>query len=544
MLEEEKNMDHKIVYQIYPKSFNDTNGDGEGDLQGIIEKLDYLAFLGVDVLWLTPVFISPHYDNGYDVQDYYHVDPRFGTDEDLQELITKAKDKDIDIMLDMVFNHSSIYHDWFQKALSGEEDYMNRYYFLKDKCNWQSKFGGSAFEYIEHLDMYYLHLFDKTQADLNWDHPGVFNEFVKICNYWLKKGVRGFRFDVINLISKPKHFKDDTTGDGRKYYTDGPKVTEYLRLLGDRSFAQYEDVMTVGELSSTSIEKASQYSKRGQSGLSTIFNFHHLKVDYLDGDKWMLKKFDFLELKNLYAEWQLGMMENDASMSLFLNNHDQPRAISRFTDESFEGASMLANVIFTLKGVVYLYQGEEIGLPNAMFENISEYKDIETLNYYKILKEKLSEQEVMSILKERSRDNGRTPMPWDENEKNYGFSQGDPWISISKSKNLRTVSQSLTDHESLLYYYRKLINFRKHDPVLVEGSIQFINLKHPSLFIYKRILGDVEYLCIHNFYGNQVSYEINPNFDKIMIHNYKRLNLENSSLNMRAYESVVLKYNK
>ncbi|HEY4537944.1 MAG TPA: alpha,alpha-phosphotrehalase [Erysipelothrix sp.] len=535
-------MDHKIVYQIYPKSFKDSNADGEGDIRGIIEKLDYLSFLGVDVLWLTPVFISPQNDNGYDVQDYYHVDPRFGTDDDLQELIDKARAKNIDIMLDMVFNHSSTEHVWFQKALKQEKDYMNRYYFVKDKVNWQSKFGGSAFKYVPELDMYYLHLFHETQADLNWEHPQVFAEFVKICNYWLEKGVRGFRFDVINLISKPKLFLDDETGDGRKYYTDGPKVTEYLRTLGKESYAKYDDVMTVGELSSTSIEKASQYSKKGESGLSTIFNFHHLKVDYRDGDKWSLKAFDFLELKKIYASWQMGMLKENASMSLFLNNHDQPRAISRFTDESFEGAAMLANMIFTLKGVVYIYQGEEIGLPNANFDSIEDYQDIETKNYYNILQEYKNENEIIAIFKERSRDNGRTPIPWNDYDVNYGFSETQPWLSFSKSNKLKSVSECLEDHSSIFYYYKDLIAIRKADAVLIEGDIEFIDLDHPQLFVYYRTHREIRYLCIHNFYKKEVYYKVNPNINSVIVHNYENPKIVENKVILRPYESIVLEY--
>ena len=535
-------MENKIVYQIYPKSFKDTSNNGEGDLKGIIEKLDYLAFLGVDVLWLTPVFISPQKDNGYDVEDYYHVDPRFGTDEDLQNLIDEARKRDMDIMLDMVFNHSSTEHEWFKKALQGNQDYLDRYYFMKDKVNWQSKFGGSAFEYVEDLDMYYLHLFDKTQADLNWENPKVFNEFVKICNYWLDKGVRGFRFDVINLISKPKVFEDDLQGDGRIKYTDGPKVSEYIRKLGAESFANYDNVMTVGELSSTSIEKASQYSKKGESGLTTIFNFHHLKVDYKDGDKWALKDFDFLELKNLYADWQRGMIENNASMSLFLNNHDQPRAVSRFTDGSFEGASMLANMIFSLKGLVYMYQGEEIALPNACFDSIEDYQDIESLNYYKILKENKSEDEVLNILSKRSRDNGRTPMPWNKG-KYFGFSNVKPWLSISKSNKLLTVEEALEDKNSILYYYKNLISIRKEDPVLIDGDIEFIDLEHDSLFIYKRTLEDLTYLCIHNFYDKEVNYLLEDNIAKRIIHNYPSLKKEGKKIVLRPFESVIFSIN-
>ena len=526
-------MEHKVVYQIYPKSFKDSNHDGEGDIRGIISKLDYLKDLGVDILWLTPVFISPQNDNGYDVQDYYHVDSRFGTDQDLQELIDEARSRNMDIMLDMVFNHSSTYHPWFQKALQGYQEYMDRYYFVKDKVNWESKFGGNAFEYVEELDMYYLHLFDKTQADLNWENENVFNEFVKICNYWLDKGVRGFRFDVINLISKPDIFKDDSNGDGRPMYTDGPKVTEYIRQLGAKSFAKYDDVMTVGELSSTSIKKAAQYSKRNESGLSTIFNFHHLKVDYKDGNKWALKPFDFLELKQLYASWQLGMIKENASMSLFLSNHDQPRAISRFTDESFEGATMLMNMIMSLKGVVYLYQGEEIGLPNAYFDSINDYRDIESLNYYKILKKEYGEEEVLEILRERSRDNGRTPMPWNH-EKNYGFSIKSPWLPFSKAKNLQTVEDNINNPNSIYHYTKRLIKKRKTDDVLIHGDIEFVDLDHPELFIYKRSYKNKTYLCIHNFYAKDVYYEFD--YKSIIAHNYQ----ESQVNTLRPFESIIV----
>lgn len=526
-------MEHKIVYQIYPKSFMDSNHDGEGDLRGIISKLDYLEDLGVDVLWLTPVFVSPQNDNGYDVADYYHVDPRFGTDADLDELIQKAREKNMDIMLDMVFNHTSTEHEWFQKALTGDKTYMDRYFFTKEKANWQSKFGGSAFEYVEDLDMYYLSLYDKTQADLNWENQAVFDELVKICNYWLDKGVRGFRFDVINLVSKPATFEDDEIGDGRRFYTDGPKVTEYLRKLGALSFAKDPDVMTVGELSSTSLEKASQYSKRDESGLSTLFNFHHLKVDYKDGNKWALKPFDFIELKTLYRDWQLGMVSENASMSLFLSNHDQPRAISRYTDESFEGATMLMNMIMTLKGVVYLYQGEEIGLPNANFNAIEMYRDVESLNHYRILLEKHTEDEVLEILKARSRDNGRTPIPWNHQE-HYGFSSTKPWIPFSQASNLKTVQDNLNDPNSIYYYTKELIKLRKRDDVLIHGDIEFVDLNHPELFIYKRSYNNTTYLCIHNFYRKDVTYQFD--FDKVILHNYPSVHKDT----LRPYESIIL----
>lgn len=528
-------MESKIAYQIYPKSFMDSNGDGVGDIQGIISKLDYLQELGIDILWITPIFKSPQNDNGYDVSNYYEIEEVYGTEEDVDQLIKEAKKREIIIMFDMVFNHSSTHHEWFQKAIKGDQKYIDRYFFTKEKYNWESKFGGNAFEYIDSLDMYYLHLFDKSQADLNWDNTDVFKELVNICNFWLKKGIRGFRFDVINLISKPEVFKDSGS-DGKEQYTDGEKVTEYIRKLGKQSFHKYKDVYTVGELSSTSVEKASQYSRQNETGLSTIFNFHHLKVDYKDGYKWGLKDFDFLELKNLYREWQLGMIKNSGSMALFMSNHDQPRSISRFTDESFEGQTMLTNLIISLKGVVFFYQGEEIGLPNAYFTDIDEYRDVESINYYKILKEKYSETEVLKILSERSRDNGRTPMPWNK-EINYGFTSGEPWIGFSKSPNMVDVDSNLNDTNSIWHYTKKAIEIRKTDEILIKGNINFIDLEHESLFIFERILKDEKYLCIHNFYDQDVNY--NFEYDEVILSNY------NDTINniIRPYESIILKCN-
>ncbi len=410
---------NKVVYQIYPKSFRDTNGDGFGDIPGIIEKLDYLQELGVDYLWLTPFFPSPQNDNGYDVSDYCAVDARFGTMEDLEELIRQGKKRGIGLMLDMVFNHTSTEHVWFQKALQGEEKYQKYYIFregIPDKAptNWQSKFGGSAWEYVPALKKWYLRLYDVTQADLNWDHPAVREELKNILRFWKEKGIQAFRFDVINLVSKPEQMTDDFQGDGRRFYSDGPHIHEYLKeLVRD---AGIEDFVTVGEMSSTSLEHCIRYSSPEEKELSMCFNFHHLKVDYQDGDKWALMEPDYKKLKELFIEWQLGMQQGGGWNALFWCNHDQPRIVSRMGDEGVywkESAKMLAGMIHLMRGTPYIYQGEEIGMLNAHYSSIEKYRDVESLNYYQILLENgKTEKEALEVLAGRSRDNSRTPMQW------------------------------------------------------------------------------------------------------------------------------------
>ena len=376
----------KVVYQIYPKSFMDSNGDGQGDLRGIIEKLDYLKELGVDYLWLTPVFVSPQNDNGYDVADYRSIDPRFGTMDDMEELIREADQRGMGLMLDMVFNHTSTDHEWFQKALAGDEKYQNYYIFREgtpDKLptNWQSKFGGPAWEYVPSLKKWYLHLFDVSQADLNWDNPEVRDELKKVILYWKEKGVKGFRFDVVNLISKPAVFEDDFEGDGRRFYTDGPHVHEYLKeLTRDTGI---DSMITVGEMSSTTLENCIRYSAPEEKELSMCFSFHHLKVDYKDGDKWKLMEPDRMALKKLFEKWQMGMQKGHGWNALFWCNHDQPRTVSRFGDEDKywkESAEMLAASIHLMRGTPYIYQGEELGMTNAHYTSISQYRDVESLN--------------------------------------------------------------------------------------------------------------------------------------------------------------------
>jgi len=441
----------KVVYQIYPKSFKDSNNDGFGDLNGITEKLSYLETLGVDYIWITPFFKSPQNDNGYDVADYYTIEPRYGSMEDFDNLCQAAKKHHIKIMLDMVLNHTSTQHEWFQKALQGEKKYQDYYIFKKSEkipTNWISKFGGPAWEYVPNLDLYYLHLFDKTQADLNWDNPEVRKEMAKVVNFWLAKGVSGFRFDVINLISKPQVFEDDHIFDGRRFYTDGPNVQKYLQELNQRSFGKKE-CLTVGEMSSTSIENCVNYSNPDNHELSMTFSFHHLKVDYLNGEKWELKKPDFQELKKLLTDWQVGMNQGGGWNALFFNNHDQPRAISRFfndTNYHYESATLLATLTHLLRGTPYIYQGEEFGMTNAYFDDINLYRDVESLNYYNILKaKKLPHNQIMTIIKARSRDNSRTPMQWDDSI-NAGFSKAEPWLSTISNYNNKT--DTLNEYEA------------------------------------------------------------------------------------------------
>lgn len=488
---------HKTVYQIYPKSFCDKNGDGFGDIRGVIEKLDYLQELGVDYLWLTPFFISPQRDNGYDVADYRNIDPKFGTLEDVEELIAQSAHRGMGIMLDMVFNHTSTEHEWFRKALAGEKKYQDYYIFKEgdpDKfpTNWQSKFGGPAWEYVPNLKKWYLHLFDVTQADLNWDNPEVREELKEIIRFWKEKGVKGFRFDVVNLISKPEKMEDDWIGDGRRFYSDGPHVHEYLKeLVRDTGI---EDMVTVGEMSSTSLEHCIRYSAPEEKELSMCFNFHHLKVDYKDGNKWALMEPDYEKLKELFETWQMGMQEGNGWNAVFWCNHDQPRIVSRFGDEDRywkESAKMLAGMIHLMRGTPYIYQGEEIGMLNAHYSSVHQYRDVESLNYYEILREEgKTEAEALEILAARSRDNGRTPMQW-ANTENGGFSQEEPWIPLSeKYRPEITVETQFLDEDSILNFYKKLIHLRKQLPVISEGRIEFIKTGQTKIMAYKRWYGD------------------------------------------------------
>ena len=522
---------NKVVYQIYPKSFRDTNGDGFGDIPGIIEKLDYLQGLGVDYLWLTPFFPSPQNDNGYDVADYRAIDPQYGTMEDLEELIREGEKRGIGLMLDMVFNHTSTEHIWFQKALSGEEKYQ-KYYIFKEgtpnqaPTNWKSKFGGSAWEYVPALKKWYLRLYDVTQADLNWDNPEVREELKNILRFWKEKGIQAFRFDVINLVSKPEQMEDDFEGDGRRFYSDGPHIHEYLKeLVKD---AGIEDFVTVGEMSSTSLEHCIRYSAPKEKELSMCFNFHHLKVDYKNGDKWALMDTDYKKLKNLFIEWQMGMQQGGGWNALFWCNHDQPRIVSRIGDEGAywkESAKMLAGMIHFMRGTPYIYQGEEIGMLNAHFPSIDHYRDVESQNYYRILLEKgKTEEEALAVLAERSRDNSRTPMQW--NGGTYGgFSEVEPWLPLSAkfSKEI-TVEEQQKDHDSILAFYKKLVAMRKMYPVIAKGEISFLETGTDMVLAYRRVLAEQQIVVFCNLDEKQQNVKMAKEWKgyQVLLANYKR----------------------
>ncbi|MBS5793755.1 MAG: alpha,alpha-phosphotrehalase [Clostridiales bacterium] len=544
------NFKKSVVYQIYPKSFNDSNGDGIGDLQGVIQKLDYLKELGVDYIWLTPFYKSPQKDNGYDISDYYNIDEIFGTMEDFESLVKEAKNRNINIMLDMVFNHTSTEHKWFKSAINGDEKYKNFYIFKKGKgdeppTNWLSKFGGNAWEYVEKFDEYYLHLFDVTQGDLNWDNKEVREEIFRVANFWLQKGVKGFRLDVINLISKPEIFEDDNVGDGRKFYTDGINIHKYLKELNENTFGKYDNIVTVGEMSSTSIENCIKYSNPDEKELSMVFNFHHLKVDYKDGDKWTLMDFDFMMLKKIFKEWQEGIEKGNGWSATFMCNHDQPRALSRFgNDKEYqkESAKMLATTIHMMRGTPYIYQGEEIGMTNPYFDSIDKYRDVESINYYNILKEQgIDEETILNILKCKSRDNSRTPIQWSD-EENAGFTKGTPWMPISNNYKEINAQNCLNDKFSIFYHYKKLIQLRKEYDIISNGTFKMILEDNNKIFAYIREYKNEKLLVINNFYGENVNITLNKELireNKILISNYKEQNILKENMEIKPYESIV-----
>lgn len=538
------------IYQVYPKSFFDSNGDGEGDIRGMIQKLDYLKSLGVDYIWSTPFFVSPMNDNGYDVEDYRNINPSFGTMEDVEELIHEAEKRGMGIMLDMVFNHTSTHHQWFQKALSGDEKYMD-YYIFRDgtpevpPTNWESKFGGSAWEYVPKLKKWYLHLFDVTQADLNWKNPRVREELKDILRFWKAKGVKGFRFDVVNLISKPDVFEDDKEGDGRRFYSDGPHVHEYLKeLVHD---AGIEDMVTVGEMSSTSLEHCIRYSNPEEKELTMCFNFHHLKVDYKDGNKWELKKPDYKKLKELFTTWQTEMEKQNGWNAVFWCNHDQPRIVSRFGDEKKywkESAKMLGTCIHLLRGTPYIYQGEELGMTNPGYQTISEYRDVESINYYKILiRQGKTEEEALKILGQRSRDNGRTPMQW-SGKKYAGFSEQTPWISIPSNYKEINVEAEEQDPDSVLNYYRKLVRLRKEYPVIQEGSIDFLCQDQEGIFAYERVLGKQRLVVYHNLTEEEIPLPMPVEVSEgtLLLENYPQKYAGERVVSLRPYECFAVLY--
>lgn len=502
----QKDWKKSVVYQIYPKSFNDTTGNGEGDLKGIIEKLDYIQYLGVDYIWLTPVYESPMNDNGYDISNYLKINERFGTLEDFETLISEAHKRDLKVMIDIVINHTSTEHEWFKEAIRSKDNPYRDYYFFKPSqdgppTNWESKFGGNAWQYDEKTDEYYLHLFDVTQADLNWDNEAVRQALYDVVNHWIEFGVDGFRFDVINLISKGE-FKNSPK-IGKEFYTDGPHVHEYLHELNRHTFGD-KDMMTVGEMSSTTIANCIKYTKSDRQELSSVFNFHHLKVDYVDGEKWSNAKLDFLKLKEILMDWQVGIYEGGGWNAIFWCNHDQPRVVSRFGDDSTEenrqaSAKMLAIALHMLQGTPYIYQGEEIGMTDPHFDSIQQYRDVESRNAYDNLKEQgIDESEILTILGQKSRDNSRTPIQWTSGEQ-AGFTSGTPWIDIPNNAQYINVEAAIEDKTSVLHTYRELIRLRHEHDIITYGDIEPLYMDHPQLFMYRRNYDGQTWLVVANF---------------------------------------------
>ena len=541
---------HKsVVYQCYFKSFYDSNGDGVGDLRGVTAKLDYLQKLGVDYIWLNPFFPSPQRDNGYDVTDYCAVDPRFGTMADFEELSREAEKRGIRLMLDMVFNHTSTEHEWFQKALAGDPDYEDYYIWREGgpdgtpPNNWESKFGGNAWQYVPEKGKWYLHLFDPTQADLNWENPRVRKELQNVIRFWMAKGVKGFRFDVVNLISKGSYESDDQ-GDGRRFYTDGPRVHEFLHELNEATFGTDAEIITVGEMSSTSMENCYRYAGADTGELSMVFSFHHLKVDFVGNEKWVLVPFDFQKLKDILFSWQTGMSDHNAWNAVFWCNHDQPRVVSRFGDEGEywkPSAKMLGTVIHCLRGTPYVYQGEEIGMTNPGFTSLDQYRDVESINHFHILRDRgLHEDSAYDILRVHSRDNSRTPMQWDAGE-NGGFSEAEPWISMNPNHKTINAASQVDDPDSIFAHYRKLIALRKQYDVIANGDFAPLDMAHPSVLAYTRRTDREDLVVINNFYRKEADWTCPVDLDGFtcLLSNYADSRAE-TKLHLRPYESLVL----
>ena len=536
----------KVVYQIYPKSFKDTTGNGIGDFQGIIEKIPYLKELGVDMVWLNPFYPSPQRDNGYDISDYTAVNPLFGTMSDFEEMVQVGREYGIDFMLDMVLNHCSTEHEWFQKALAGDPYYQD-FFFLRDEpTDWLSKFGGSAWAPFGTTGKYYLHLFDVTQADLNWRNPHIREELFKVVNFWRDKGVKGFRFDVINLIGKDEVLENCPENDGKPAYTDKPIVHDYLHMLNEATFGQADSFITVGEMSATTIENCILYTDPARHELSMAFNFHHLKVDYENGQKWSLKKFDFEELKRLFHTWGKEMSDHDGWSALFWNNHDQPRALNRFVDVQHfrnEGATMLSASIHLSRGTPYIYMGEEIGMVDPDYDSMADYVDVESINAYQMLLEQgKTPEEAFAIIQAKSRDNSRTPMQWDDSA-NAGFTTGTPWLKAGKSYPEINVENEMQG--PIFTFYQKLIALRKELPIIAEGSYQPAYEDSQQVYAFERQLGDEKLLVLNNFYPDPITIDILPEYQngEVLLSNYEEAQTA-EVVTLRPYESLAIIVNK
>ncbi|CAN7195630.1 alpha,alpha-phosphotrehalase [Rossellomorea sp. LjRoot5] len=534
---------HKsTIYQIYPRSFNDTNRDGIGDIPGIIEKLDYLNLLGIDIIWLSPVYQSPNDDNGYDISNYYEIMPDFGTMEDMETLIEEAKKRDIHIMMDLVINHTSDEHPWFKESRKSKDNPYRDYYIWRESgdgppSDIQSVFSGSAWEWDEQTGEYYFHLFSKKQPDLNLHNPDVREHLYKMMNFWLAKGVSGFRMDVIDLIGKEID---------EKVLTDGPNLHHYLREMNEKVLSQYSTV-TVGETPSATPETAQLYTGKGRNELDMVFTFQHMSLDEQAGEgKWALKELNFVELKKVLSEWQTSLFQKGWN-SLYWNNHDQPRIVSRWgNDQEYrkESAKMLATVLHMMQGTPFVYQGEEIGMTNSNWDDITQYRDIETINYFHEKKaEGVPESEIMKSIRTKGRDNARTPFQWND-ETHGGFTEGNPWIEVNSNFSEINAEQALKDQDSIFYHYQKLIVLRKQLDLLVYGEYELLLEDHPEIMAYTRKWDDQTLLVVANFYGNHPDFHLPVNVDdsnaEVIISNYSDTSERPSDINtLRPYEAIV-----
>lgn len=552
----EKWWKNAVVYQIYPRSFKDSNGDGIGDLEGIYEKLDYLAELGIDVIWMSPVYKSPNDDNGYDISDYQDIMDDFGTMDDFDRVLKKAHSLNIKIMMDLVVNHTSDEHKWFIESKKSKDNPYHDYYMWADPDKngnppnrWESCFSGSAWEYVESVSQFYLHSFSRKQPDLNWDNPKVREEVFKMMTWWCDKGIDGFRMDVISMISKYPGLPDGPeNGNGYTGNTscDGPNIHKYLREMNEKVLSKYR-LITVGECPGVNAEQAKKYANIDGSELDMIFQFEHVSGSALKPchhGKWDGEAMTMPELRANFTKWQKDL-EGCAWNSLFLSNHDQPRCVSRFGNDSEQyrelSAKMLATMTHFQKGTPYVYQGEELGMTNAYMENIADYRDIESLNAYKELttKENIPAKTVMGYIKAVGRDNARTPMQWDASD-NGGFTSGTPWLQVNKNYKTINAAAQVNDPDSVFAYYKKLIALRHTNEVMVNGMYDVLIPDHPQIYAYTRTLGDKQLLVLCNDSDTNVAIpaELQEKIHaakNILIQNYK----DTDESTLRPYEAVV-----
>ena len=552
---EKKWWKESVVYQIYPKSFKDSNGDGIGDIKGIIEKLDYLKELGVNVLWISPMLESPQDDNGYDISDYRRIYEDYGTMEDYEEMLSEAHKRDIKVLMDLVVNHTSDEHNWFIESRKSKDNPYRDYYIWKDPVNgkepnnWGGVFGGSAWEYDEKTQMYYLHLFSKKQPDLNWENEKVRREVYDMMTFWCEKGIDGFRMDVISMISKNQAFPDGEVknglyGDFNPYCVHGPRIHEFLQEMNKEVLSRY-DIMTVGETSGVTIEEAQKYAGEDRNELNMVFQFEHVEDACGDHGKWTTAKFNFRDFKKTMIKWQ-EELQGKAWNSLFLGNHDQPRSVSRFGNDNpayrETSAKMLATCLHMMQGTPYVYQGEELGMTNAYFDKLEDYRDIESINFFTELTEAgiMTPEYMMKCLMLRSRDNARTPMQWNASVQG-GFTSGEPWIRINPNYKEINAVQQLGDPDSVFHYYQKLIRLRKEKDIIVYGDFEALCRDDDKIFAYTRKLDQKKLLTVCNFSNQDAEMEIPEEFAgaQCLITNLGRTVFDRNFV-LRPYEAFVL----